>query len=246
MTLPFSVGPSPSFTIGQLLSKDGFAFVPSAAMEALLQARGLQHWESFARSWEALGPDRYMADGGRYRRRRHAAFQISSECIEKLPHRPHFQTLEHNPLNGGIERWFDPIEPQIGEHPACLSVLATCNAVFTARSGPSGSPRWLAEVHQFRIEASAARSGKPTPEGIHRDGVDWVLIMLVKRANITGGMTVLHNQYGEPIKKQVLSSPFDALFLNDKRVLHGTTEIWPVREAEPAFRDVLVVTFRLV
>ena len=44
-------------------------------MRALLDERGgTADWDAFAASWDDLGLDTYMADGGRYRQRRHAAF----------------------------------------------------------------------------------------------------------------------------------------------------------------------------
>ncbi|MEJ0044812.1 MAG: 2OG-Fe dioxygenase family protein [Rhodospirillales bacterium] len=43
-------------------------------MRTLLETRGLTDWARFSDSWNDLGVDTYMADGGRYRRRRYAAF----------------------------------------------------------------------------------------------------------------------------------------------------------------------------
>ena len=46
-------------------------------MRPLLEQHGrLSDWDAFAHSWNALELDRYMADGGRYRRRRHATFSV--------------------------------------------------------------------------------------------------------------------------------------------------------------------------
>jgi hypothetical protein len=45
------------------------------------------------------------------------------------------------------------------------------------------------ELHQFRIEAGDGEAGLPTPEGAHRDGVDWVIVMLVDRHNVASGVT---------------------------------------------------------
>jgi hypothetical protein len=84
-----------------------------------------------------------MADGGRYRRRRYAAFQVSDERIGRLPNQPHFQTLTHNPLNGGVARWFEPIEPRIAQHPAFVSILQTCNDIFAARSASNLAQPWF-------------------------------------------------------------------------------------------------------
>ena len=48
----------------------GFRFAPAEQFRALLTPAALAEWPSFAASWEDLGVDTYMADGGRYRRRR--------------------------------------------------------------------------------------------------------------------------------------------------------------------------------
>ena len=52
---------------------------------------------------------------------------------------------------------------------------------------------WRIEVHQFRIEA-LGRAGEPTPEGVHRDGVDYVLVLMVDRHNIASGTTTIHSR----------------------------------------------------
>ena len=52
------------------IARDGFAFVHAPEMGQLLEEVGLTDWEGFAATWGDLGVDAYMADGGRYRRRR--------------------------------------------------------------------------------------------------------------------------------------------------------------------------------
>jgi hypothetical protein len=224
------------------LGEEGFAFIQAPAMQAILTQKGLRDWDSFAASWDDLGLDTYMADGGRYRRRRYSVFDVAADEIELKPHQPHFQMLDHNPLNGGIERWFEPIAPHIAHHPTLLAVIETCRAAFGPP--PAGSLSWHVEVHQFRIEANGSSAGRPTPEGLHRDGVDRVLIMLIAKENITGGMSIIQDGSGHRLATRTLSSPFDAVFLDDTRVLHGVTEIRPECRDKAAFRDVLVVTFK--
>ena len=52
-----------------------------------------------------------MADGGRYRKRRFAVFAADGRRgIARKPHQPHYQSRDYNSLNGGIERWFAPIQ----------------------------------------------------------------------------------------------------------------------------------------
>jgi hypothetical protein len=227
------------------LARDGYAFVQADAMRVLLDPAALDRWDSFAASWDHLGLDRYMADGGRYRRRRHAVFAVGPNAIERKAHQPHYQSRDYNELNGGIERWFTPVEDAVANHPVLLAVLSACHALFDSLTTPGGRPAlWHVELHQFRIEPSLAEDGQPTPEGLHRDGVDWVLVLLIARENIASGVTAIHDSQRHLLGSFTLRQPLDAAFVDDSRVYHGVTAIRPLDPALPAHRDVLVVTFR--
>ena len=231
--------------IAESLKRDGFAFAEAEAMERVLREAGLADWEHFAKSWNDLGLDAYMADGGRYRRRRYAAFAASRDGLARKPHQPHYQSRDYNPLNGGIERWFAPVADSIGAHPAMQAILRTCVDLFGSLT-PEGArpPVWHVEVHQFRIEAHACMQGLPTPEGLHQDGVDWVLVLLIARENVASGMTSIHDRAKRNVGNFTLTQPLDAAFVDDSRVYHGVTPVEPLDPARPAHRDVLVVTFR--
>lgn len=196
-------------------------------------------WAAFARTWDDLGPDLYMADGGRYRRRRHAAFSGDADGFTRKPHQPHFQSRDYNPLNGDVQRWFAPVEPETVESPVLQSILTLCARSF----GPDMTPPWHVEMHQFRIEAKAGRAGRPTPEGMHRDGVDRVLVILVERRNVREGVTRIGAPDGTALGQFTLARPGDAVLIDDHRILHGVTEIHPLDPALPAWRDALVLTF---
>lgn len=218
---------------------DGFVRSGREEMQRLIGAAALMDWQAWAASWADLGPDRFMADGGRYRRRRYAAFEVDANGSTRLAHQPHYQSLDYNRLNGGVERWFEPITEAVANDPLTTRIVDLCRDVF----GGDGFP-WRCEMHQFRIEANANEAGQPTPEGVHRDGVDWVLVMLVARQNVAAGVTSIFDPEGKPLGSFTLTEPLDAVFLDDNRVFHGVTAIEAVDPAQPAFRDVLVVTFR--
>ena len=160
-----------------------------------------------------------------------------------MPHRAHYQSRDYNQLNGGIARWFDPVKPEIAAHPALLASLDLAHAVFE-RTTPA--PKWEIELHQFRITAAAGEHGRPTPEGMHRDGVDYVMVMLIRRENIESGVTSIADAAGRSLGSFTLAQPMDATFVDDHRVFHGVTPIVPVDPARPAWRDVLVATFRAI
>jgi hypothetical protein len=230
--------------VPERISIDGFAFVPAADMRPLLgSAEALGDWAAFASSWGDLALDTHLPDGHRYRRRRHAT--LSARAGEREfrvePHQPHYQSLDYNPLVGGIERWFEPIRPEIVAGAAFRSIVGFCAGLFGALRPGAG---WHIECHQFRIEARSDSAGQPTPEGVHRDGVDYVLVLLVNRTNIASGTTTVHARDGRLLGSFTLSAPFDAALVDDNRVKHGVTPVVPVDAGRPAYRDVLVVTFR--
>ncbi len=228
---------------GGNLIEEGFAFLHGPETRAWLSRAGsLRDWDEFAASWNGMPLDEYMADGGRYRRRRFAVFTARPDgTIGRQPHQPHYQGRDYNALNGGIERWFEPIPAEI-EHSACFhSVLTACHALFGAIAP---GRLWRVECHQFRIEASVGTAGQPTPEGLHRDGVDYVLVLLVARTNIASGTTTIHGPDRVLLGRFTLTDTLDAALVDDTRVFHGVTAVEPVDPARPAWRDVLVVTFR--
>ncbi|HEX4025843.1 MAG TPA: 2OG-Fe dioxygenase family protein [Steroidobacteraceae bacterium] len=191
--------------------------------------------------WDDLEPDRYMADGGRYRRRRFAVAALVGSQLTPEPHQPHVQSRDANPLNGGIDRWFAPILPARLVAGPLAAIIDLCREVF-ALSEPAPS-RWRVEAHQFRIEAREMQPGLPTPEGVHRDGVDWAFVMLVRRENTAGGVTTIFDAAHCPLGSFTLAEPMQAVFIDDHRIFHGVTPISALEAARPAFRDVLVITF---
>lgn len=227
------------------LERDGFALMRASALRPVLEHYGLSQWDSFAASWNDLGMDRYMADGGRYRRRRYATFSLAAGEIVPKPHQPHYQSRDYNTLNGGVERWFEPVLPAVVEHPALHAIMRLVYQVATDLTPAERQPQsWHAEMHQFRIEASPEHVGMPTPEGLHRDGVDWVCVAMIRRENIACGETSIHDLNRRLVGSFTLTDPLDTAFVNDSRVYHGVTAVEPMDPTRPAYRDVLVLTLR--
>src|SRR3546814_11027626 len=96
-------------SLRQELVDDVDARLPGSGLFDLLAIRSAD-WAALARSWDDLGPDLYMADGGRYRRRRHATFACDQDGFTRMPPQPHFPSRDYNPLNGDVQRWFAPLQ----------------------------------------------------------------------------------------------------------------------------------------
>ena len=211
-------------------------------MRDLLGRRGpLDDWAAFAGSWNDLGPDPYLAATGRLRRRRHAVFEASGDMLRRQPHQPHYQSRDYNALQGGIERWFEPVSPAVAESGCIRTIIGFGLDLF----GTLARERcWRIEVHQFRIEATPDNAGEPTPEGSHRDGVDYVLVLMIDRQNIVSGATTIATPDGESLGGFTLSQAFDTALVDDHRVYHGVTPVSARDGGRASHRDVLVVTYR--
>ena len=230
--------------MGEAIRRVGYAFAPGWTFRRLLESTGsMPDWEAFAASWNDLVLDTHLPDGHRYRRRRHATLsaRAGEASFTREPHAPHYQGLEYNRLVGGVERWFEPIEPSIAQGGTFRAVVDFGLALY---GGLMTGADWHVEAHQFRIEARPDAAGQPTPEGVHRDGVNYVTVMLVDRVNIESGTTTVHSLDGRELGAFTLAGAFDAALVEDSRVMHGVTPVRPVDPSRPAWRDVLVVTYR--
>lgn len=189
-------------------------------------------------SWNDLPPDEYLRDGGRYRKRRHSCFVVSGDAVEQMPHRAHWQPVEYNALHGGLERWFEPMDPAIVAQPVWAQLLRNLAAKCSALKG---AQPWYVEAHQFRIDTTDG-IGRPTPEGAHRDGVDLVAVFLVGREGVKGGETRVFEANGPAGQRFTLTEPWSLLLLDDARMIHESTPIQPLKDG--GYRDTLVVTCR--
>ena len=140
-----------------------------------------------ASTWNDLPRDAYLKDGGKYRSRRHSSFVQTLDSLRppqltQVAHRAHWQPVDYNAPHGGLERLFDPITATVCSATAWQALLSGMGHVF---ADVHAEPKWFIEAHQFRID-TAEGIGRPTPEGAHRDGVDFVAVILVNRQGEIG------------------------------------------------------------
>ncbi len=221
----------------EALRGEGYALLRPADV-AQLAGCSLAELQALAPSWEHLELDNYLKDGGRYRRRRHSCFVDDGAALEQTPHRAHWQPVEYNALHGGMHRLFEPIEDDTIAQPAWQRLLRALGAVC---SNVKGEQPWYVEAHQFRID-TADGIGRPTPEGAHRDGVDYVAVILIDRAGIKGGETRVFEANGPRGQRFTMTEPWTMLLLDDAAVIHESTPIQPL--GEHGHRDTLVLTWR--
>ena len=223
--------------VAEALRGPGHAVLSPEGLCALVPAT-LAELDALKASWDDLPADAYLRDGGRYRRRRHASYVVHGDAVDPAPRRAHWQPLEYNALHGGLERWFEPIAATVADAPAWARLISSLARLCSTLRG---AQPWYVEAHQFRIDTTDG-IGRPTPEGAHRDGVDFVAVMLVERMGIKGGETRVFEADGPSGLRFTMQQPWTTLLLDDRRVIHESTPIQPL-EAN-GHRDTLVLTCR--
>lgn len=201
-----------------------------------------QDWEKFAIEWNLLTTDQYMADGGTYRLRRYSHFELNPENLQliQLAHGPYQQSATVNVLNGGIQRYFDPCTPSFCNSPVLTRLLKIVGNGLSQIIRPGS---WDIKLHPYRIRTSPTMIGNPAPEGRHRDGVTFIMTMMINRHQIQGGESQIYSNDGKELTTVILKNRGDIILSDDRATMHAVSPITIIDTDSDGFRDVLVVAF---
>ncbi len=186
-------------------------------------------------SYDNCPLDEYMGNGTRYKRFSQYRMSFTESAgwgFELLPHRDYTTFKKFNNVAGGVRRGYLPIE-----------------ADFTPliRTGAEGFPldtteEWQINVHQNRTRATGEKPGPLTPEGVHHDGHEFVMIAVLRRNNVAGGLTRLWKPGAEePFWDGTLEAG-QAVLLDDRALAHDVTDVLSA-DGGPGYRDILIVAF---
>jgi hypothetical protein len=190
-----------------------------------------------------LGPDRYHpADkGGRTRRlaQYHATYNPETKRanITKLKTQLFLQG-ESNKLTGHIERDFQDLKIDMKPY-----IQNGFHLVDKSWSLDQYENEWMVNVHMVRVHAKPAVAGIPVPEGLHKDGADFVIMGCVARENVKGGISQIYESEDTPPVYGVTLMPGDALVVDDREVYHMVSPL--IANNEHGYRDMILMGFHL-
>jgi hypothetical protein len=187
-------------------------------------------------SYDDCPVDPFMGNGTRYKR--FAQYRLSWDAaagwqFERLEHRAYTTFRKFNSVAGGIRRDYEPI-----------AVDFTPLIKLGAEGFPlDTSEAWQINVHQNRTRADGGRPGPLTPEGVHHDGHEFVMIAVLRRNNVAGGETRLwHSRDAEEPFWTGTLAPGQAVLLDDRALAHDVTDVVSA-DGGPGHRDIVIVAF---
>ena len=190
-------------------------------------------------SFNKLPHDPYEKSKGHYfRYRKFSKVFYSNNKFEFIKENKFFQKKYNNRYAGGKIRIFKNIDPKVLVDFVNLFKNFFLNQ-FTKKKIEIG-------FHQLRIVCGKDFVGYPVPEGWHKDGFDYVVILNIASKNIKGGITRIkdeidsdHDVFSWFLRKG------EYIFLYDHKYFHYTDPINVVGNYSKGSRDTLVITIKI-
>lgn len=202
-------------------------------------------WEVLRQDYPSLPRDEYLPDNGLYRYRRYDSFSFLPEtgALSLLPHQDYFQSRDINTVTGGIVRKFAPLTKETTENPFLHELIRFDFANFPIDDPAMLSGKWKVDVHQIFVVANVGAEGHPTPEGVHRDGAEFVTVHIAMLDNTLGGEVSIYDDDKQHLRSFTLGNVLDSYLFNDAILWHGVTAIQSKDGVRPAERGILTFDF---
>jgi aspartate/methionine/tyrosine aminotransferase len=202
--------------------------------------------EQLQQDWDKLELDHHLKNGATFRRRRYGRYYWSPRQDKLIPlaNEPYFQPEDQNPYAGGAPRAFAPLLPASVENPFLMALVRGTFDQLPLDDEKRGKV-WEVRVHQIRIVATIDQVGEPAPEGIHQDGTDFLTLHLMRRENVAGAESTIYDLDRRALFRYTMSEAMDSFILEDSRIMHGVTPVYPADGCSTATRDLLGIDFIL-
>ena len=229
-----------------LKGKSFLKFDPSVL--GIRSARTYDNFD-FMTSYNNLPIDKYVEDNDLPKRfRRYMRYEVNTEIHDKYStFSSDDRTFSQNVSDyRGEPRSFELIEPMNVDNPwlknfitqiSALSVLNECIKADVCVLD-SKIKKLTVDVHQVRQIAYPEQESHNSPEGIHRDGADYIVSALVmNRINIRGGESIIYDKDKKEIYRTTLKEN-EGIFQEDTGQWHYVSGIEPINNYI-GFRDIL-------
>lgn len=199
---------------------------------------------NFKEEFDDLGQDVYhpAETGGRSRRlaQHYATFDPTTgdASVTRLKTQLFLQG-ETNKLTGHIAR---PIEPTRSSTDMTPYIKWGFQQIQERFPLDELEQEWLVNTHLIRTHALETKEGVPVPEGIHQDGVDFLIMGAVSRDNVKGGVSTVHRADDGPAIFETTLTPGQAILIDDSQLFHMASSVVP-ENGGTGYRDMILMGF---
>jgi hypothetical protein len=231
----------------QGVRQDGYGQFQASLYRTLLGPEALAQLPEVLASYAQLPPDPHMGDGGSYRYRAYSRFRIrlgGDGLPEWAPLSGHsiFQSVQDNPVNGGVLRTFAPLADQVALGPF-LKGMVTLDFTHALACDPALAAQDLAVgVHQVRIVARPRAEGHPAPEGVHRDRERFTFQHFMARSHIQGGEFRAYDSAKQLRFAWLQEACLDTVMFTGE-TWHSATPISVLESETEGHRDIFLIDF---
>lgn len=202
-----------------------------------------QAWTALQAAYAELPVDEFLPGNAKYRFRRYDSFwfdPVTGElCIQ--PHRDYFQDTDINAITGGIMRKFAPLTHDIATNPF-LHELVRFDFLQFPMSNDMRMGTWQVDVHLMRVVAQRDMKGQPSPEGVHRDGGEFVTVHIAEIENVEGGKVSIYDDDRQQLTSFTLTDVMDSYLFRDEVLWHGVMPITP-KDGDHGIRSILTFDY---
>ena len=201
-------------------------------------------WLSLSIDFSDLPSDDYLPGGGKYRFRRYGrlSFSPASGELSRLPREDYYQSRDINQVTGGYVRKFAPLLDSTCENPFLQELIRFDFSQFPLDAAMKAG-EWEVHAHLIRVTANESELGQPTPEGIHRDGAEYVTVHLAELVNAGGGDVSIYDDDRNLLSTFRLEQVMDCYLFHDASLWHAAAPIHPLAPAHQAIRSILTFDF---
>jgi hypothetical protein len=202
-------------------------------------------WEALRAEYPRLPADNYLPGGARYRFRRYDRFYFQPVTgeLRVLPHEDYFQSTDINTVTGGIIRRFEPLLPDMVANPFLQALVRWDFEQFPMHQDAWRYEPWQVDVHLIYVVAQPGAEGHPTPEGVHRDGAEFVTVHLAALNNADGGVVTVYDDDKQPLESFHLNHLMHSYLFEDAILWHGVTPLRSIDGVNPAERGILTFDY---
>ena len=185
---------------------------------------------------------------GQYRLRRYSQVEL---LMEIPPHwNPHHaavkilssstfeQGSEYNSFQGNIKRKFENLEDSTIHSGGMKELIHLFRDVNRLPHGTT------IDIHQMRI-ITAEEDTQVSPEGVHRDGYDFIAMVGISRHNITGGNLLVYSDRNGDYFLSIPLGAGEVVNLDDSKLWHNASTIKPVDQQKMGYMDAFILTAKL-